>query len=146
MPETTIGEIARRCDVSRDTLRFYEREGLIEPRRRTAAGYRLYSASDEERVRFIRRAQALGLSLDDIRAVLRVQPTATADACRAVAERLRERIAVLQRKRDELAGWIADLERAAERCDAGGGPCPVVVLLRGGLAVGAPAVHTEEEA
>lgn len=144
MPEMTIGEIARRCDVSRDTLRFYEREGLIEPLRRTAAGYRLYSASDEERVRFIRRAQALGLSLDDIRALLRVQPNATAGGCRAVADRLRERIAVLQRKRDELAGWIGDLERAAERCDAGDGPCPVVVEL-GGQAAMAPATHTEEQ-
>ncbi|MCM2257571.1 MAG: MerR family transcriptional regulator [Vicinamibacteria bacterium] len=132
--------------MSRDTLRFYEREGLIEPRRRTAAGYRLYSTADEERVRFIRRAQALGLSLDDIRALLRVQPTATADACRAVAERLRERIAILQRKRDELAGWIEDLERAAERCDAGAGPCPVVLDLGGVPAVGARAAHEEEEA
>jgi DNA-binding transcriptional MerR regulator len=60
----TIGDLAGACGVSRDTLRFYERERLLPPARRTASGYRLYGQDDAGRVRFIRRAQAIGLTLD----------------------------------------------------------------------------------
>ena len=63
----TIGDLAGRCSVSRDTLRFYEREGLLTPPRRSASSYRLHGEADAARVRFIRRVQATGLTLDDIR-------------------------------------------------------------------------------
>ena len=69
----TIGELAQQCGVSRDALRFYERERLLAPPRRSSAGYRLYGASEVARVQFIRRAQATGLTLDDIRELIRVQ-------------------------------------------------------------------------
>ena len=63
-----IGELSERCGVSPDTVRFYEREGLLPRPRRTASRYRVCDEEDEGRLRFIRRAQALGLTLDDIRA------------------------------------------------------------------------------
>jgi DNA-binding transcriptional MerR regulator len=69
----TIGRLAGACGVSRDTVRFYERERLLPPARRTASGYRLYGEDEARRVRFIRRAQSMGLTLDDIRELLRVQ-------------------------------------------------------------------------
>ena len=66
----TIGALARRLNVSTSMLRFYEREGLLAPERRSASGYRLYPQSAEKTLLFIRRAQRLGFSLNDIRLLL----------------------------------------------------------------------------
>ena len=66
----TIGELARRAGATPSMLRFYEREGLLGAAQRSPAGYRLYPASSERQVLFIRRAQRLGFSLADIRALL----------------------------------------------------------------------------
>ncbi len=66
----TIGQLARRAGATASMLRFYEREGLLGEAQRSAAGYRLYPAASERQVLFIRRAQRLGFSLADIRALL----------------------------------------------------------------------------
>ncbi len=68
----TIGEAARRAAVNARTLRYYERIGVLVPSARTSARYRLYTSGDLARLRFIRRAQRLGLSLAEIAAVLAV--------------------------------------------------------------------------
>src|SRR5437588_12984334 len=70
-----IGELASRCGVSRDTLRFYERLGLLRTPRRTAARHRLYDREAAVRLRFIRGAQRLGLTLEDISELLRIRET-----------------------------------------------------------------------
>ncbi|MGI8683291.1 MAG: MerR family transcriptional regulator, partial [Mycobacteriales bacterium] len=62
----TIGEVARAADVATSALRFYEAEGLVMPAGRTAVGYRLYDPEQIARVRFIRHAQRLGLSLAEV--------------------------------------------------------------------------------
>lgn len=67
----TIGALARRLNVSTSMLRFYEREGLLRPERRTASGYRLYPQGAEKTLLFIRRAQRLGFSLSDIKLLLK---------------------------------------------------------------------------
>ena len=67
--ELRIGEVARRSGVSIDTLRYYERVRLLPRSRRSSGGFRLYSA-DDVRVRFIKQAQELGLSLEDIKDLL----------------------------------------------------------------------------
>jgi len=123
----TIGDLADRCGVSRDTLRFYERERLLSPPRRSASGYRLYGQADAARVRFIRRAQATGLTLDDIRELLRVQKLGTPETCRRVATRLRERIEVLDRKIAELKAFREELAEALAQCVEGAESCPVVL-------------------
>ena len=125
----TIGDLAGRCGVSRDTLRFYERERLLTPPRRSASGYRLYGEADAARVRFIRRAQATGLTLDDIRELLRVQQLRTPESCRRVANRLRERIAALDRKIEELTAFRTDLAQALARCEEGALSCPVILTF-----------------
>ena len=128
MPDgVTIGDLAERCGVSRDTLRFYERERLLSPPRRSASGYRLYGETDAARVRFIRRAQATGLTLDDIRELLRVQQLRTPETCRRVAARLRERIEVLDRKIAELDAFRGELAQALAQCEEGAESCPVVL-------------------
>lgn len=62
-----IGELATRCGVSNDTVRFYEREGLLPRPRRSPSSYRVFGEDDEQRLRFIRQAQANGLTLADVR-------------------------------------------------------------------------------
>ena len=123
----TIGDLAGRCGVSRDTLRFYERERLLSPPRRSASGYRLYEEADATRVRFIRRAQATGLTLDDIRELLRVQHLQTPETCRRVAVRLRKRIDVLDRKIADLEAFRRELGEALAQCEQSVDSCPVVL-------------------
>src|SRR5690242_26055 len=65
-----IGQLAKRAGVSVQTIRFYEREGLLPPPSRTASGYRAYTASELERVQVIRICQKTGFTLKDVRAVL----------------------------------------------------------------------------
>lgn len=65
-----IGELAQRAGVGIDTVRYYERQGLLPPPVRQASGYRSYVASDVDRLRFVRRAKALGFTLQEIRDLL----------------------------------------------------------------------------
>jgi DNA-binding transcriptional MerR regulator len=126
----TIGGLAARCGVSRDAIRFYEREGLLPRPRRTAARYRVYGEDDERRLRFVRQAQGLGLTLDDVRELLRHEQLRTPDECRRVAARLRERIAAIDRKLAELKAFRRQLAENLERCErAEGRACPVILDL-----------------
>jgi DNA-binding transcriptional MerR regulator len=132
--DLTIGGLARTSDVTADTLRFYERKKLLVPPRRTAGGYRLYSEGDAERVRFIRRAQAMGFTLEDIRELLRAQTLTTAEQCKRVADRLRGRVEAVDDKIRELRAFRRELVRSLARCEqAGAEPkcCPVVLDLAG---------------
>jgi MerR family transcriptional regulator, copper efflux regulator len=72
MGELTIGKLANAAEVGIDTVRFYERAGLLKKPPRTAAGYRRYAEPDVARLRFIRRAKALGFSLQEIGELLRL--------------------------------------------------------------------------
>lgn len=125
-----IGELAARSGVSRDTIRFYEREGLLPRPQRTPALYRVYSEEDEGRLLFIRQAQALGLTLDDIRELVRHQQLRTPGECRRVASLLRERIEAIDRKLAELRSFRRQLALSLEQCEkADGEACPVVLRL-----------------
>ncbi len=126
----TIGDLAERCGVSRDAIRFYEREGLLPRPRRSPAQYRLYGTEDEARLVFIRRAQGLGLTLDDVRELLSMRALRTPKECGHVAERLRVRIGALDKKIAELRSFRRQLAKALDRCiEAGSGVCPVVLDL-----------------
>jgi DNA-binding transcriptional MerR regulator len=128
--ELKIGELADRAGVSRDTVRFYEKEGLLPPPRRNAAQYRVYGKEAAERLSFIRQAQAIGLSLDDIRELLRQHEARTPDECRHVAALLAERIATLDRKVAELRAFRGVLAKSLSRCEAAqSDECPVVLDL-----------------
>jgi DNA-binding transcriptional MerR regulator len=130
----TIGELAAACGVSRDTVRFYERERLLPPSRRTASGYRVYGRDEAGRLRFIRRAQSMGLTLEDIRELLRVQRVATPEQCRRVGARLRARIQAVDEKIRQLGAFREELARNLARCEraeAEEGRCPVVLELAG---------------
>lgn len=109
-----IGEVAARAGVGVETLRFYERSNLLDRPRRTEGGYRLYDADVLERLDFIKRAQALGFSLDEIAHLIaerRAGRSPCADVRAVVAQRLREldaRLAQMRRYRRELAALLQE--------------------------------------
>jgi MerR family copper efflux transcriptional regulator len=97
-----IGQLAEQAGVSADTLRYYEREGLIEPPARAANGYRSYREVDAQRVRFVRSAQALGFTLAEIRGIL-PQLNAGRMERRAIEAHLQSKIA-------EIDGHIRQMQ------------------------------------
>lgn len=126
----TIGALARSEGLAAETLRYYERLGLIEPSGRTASNYRLYDMTAVRRLRFIRRAQALGFSLAEIGELLSMhaQPEADMGGVKRLAE---HKIADIEEKMADLGRMKAGLEALTERCP-GHGPtaeCPILSTL-----------------
>lgn len=118
MSDMRIGQLARAAGFSEKTLRYYDQIGLLRPAGRTASGYRIYGAAAIERLRFVRSAQDLGLSLSDIQGILEISDGGRAP-CRhvlALVERDLDKIdAQLKRLRElrrELAGAKARLDEA----------------------------------
>ncbi|KGH45347.1 MULTISPECIES: heavy metal-responsive transcriptional regulator [Modestobacter] len=110
-----IGEVAAATGTTAKTLRFYERAGLLPPPRRTSAGYRQYSPDIVARMDFIRRSQAAGFSLAQIRTILDIRDSGDAP-CRHVQGLLDERLEALDRQLTELAalrGTVAHLRAQA---------------------------------
>ena len=109
-----IGELAERSGMSVQTLRFYERSGLIPEPRRTQAGYRIYANGDLRRVEVIRQAKRLGFSLGEIKRIFRLRQQGSSPCREAIGileTRLREtveQIRELQRFRKEIARTLHD--------------------------------------
>lgn len=126
----TIGALARAAGVGIDTVRFYEREGLLPPPARRASGYRQYTPATAQRLRFIRRAKELGFSLDEIRDLLAL----SADRERGVSgvrQRAEARVAEVGRRIRELRRMQRGLQRLIDACP-GHGPletCPILAAL-----------------
>jgi MerR family transcriptional regulator, mercuric resistance operon regulatory protein len=129
-----IGDLADRSGFSRDTLRFYERVGLLPPPRRTPAGHRVYDDEAWARLRFIRRSQELGLTLDDVRGLLKVQELTGSEVCQGVADRLRIRLRAIQQQLSTLEGFRQRLAENINLCEhSTSSVCPVIErLLEGG--------------
>lgn len=133
MQTFTIGKAARAAGMAVDTLRFYERQGLLPAAPRSEGGYRLYSPADVDRLRFIRRAKTLGFSLDEIAELLRLSEDGGDRASvRRVAE---HRLADLDRKLAELGALREALATLVQRC-SGRGPVQGCPIIEGVLAQG----------
>jgi MerR family transcriptional regulator, copper efflux regulator len=119
----TIGALARRLNVSTSMLRFYEREGLLTPERRSASGYRLYPQSAEKRLLFIRRAQRLGFSLNDIRLLLDSDGKSRGENLMGIAEQrfldIERRLTEMLVLRHELEFFLEDLTERVGRAARG---------------------------
>jgi DNA-binding transcriptional MerR regulator len=112
----TIGELAKHANVNPRTLRYYERIGLLAPATRTAAGYRLYTEQDAARLGFIRRAQALGLTISEIAAIIALREAGTVP-CRHVATLAREKVAQIDARLAALQALRDDLAALADRAE-----------------------------
>ncbi len=110
----TIGALAAQVGVSPDALRYYERLRLLPPAPRSNGGYRLYEPGVADRVAFIRKAQALGLTLDDVREVLRVADAGT-PPCEHVRAALERRLRDVEARMTELESLRRTLAQALRR-------------------------------
>ena len=126
----TIGQVANAADVNIQTIRYYERRGLFPTPQRTPAGYRQYAVDAVARLRFIKHAQELGFSLQEIQELLglRVRPGA---ACDAVERKTRRKIEVVQQRIRDLQRMKRTLERLAAACMARRptDSCPILEVL-----------------
>ena len=125
-----IGQLAKRGGVGIDTVRYYERNGLLAPRTRLASGYRRYSDLEVARLRFIRRAQALGFTLKEIKGLLALSAQRDVGRVKSSAQAklvdVEERIADLERMREGLAKLIAACPGHGRAAD-----CPILKALTG---------------
>lgn len=127
--DLTIGQLAKAGGLGVETVRYYEREGILEPPRRAANGYRHYPPEAVARLAFVRRAKALGFSLAEIRELLGLAEPC-GDRAR-VKDLAQHKLAEIDRRIEELRrmrGALAELER---QC-SGHGPvegCPIIEAL-----------------
>lgn len=112
----TRSELAQQAQVNLETVRFYEGEGLLPAAPRTASGYRIFPQASVERLAFVKRAKALGFSLEEIRELLLFQDE-HADACIEVRDLLRKKIAVVREKKAELEKLEGHLASALRKCN-----------------------------
>ena len=112
MTELTIGQLATRAGVEPGTIRYYEREGLLERASRRPSGYRIYTSRTLKRLHFIRTAKELGFALSEIRELLdlHVDPVESCEEVRAIAEArlagVEARIDALERIRTSLVALV----------------------------------------
>ncbi len=106
----TIGQLAKRASVSTSLLRYYEKERLLLPSGRSAAGYRLYAPESEQRLRFIRSAQRYGFSLDDIRLILGTADQKQADGAADIRDIAQRRFLDIERRVTEMLVLRHELE------------------------------------
>lgn len=127
----TLGRLARQVAVNPETIRFYERSGLIRPDSRLASGYRIFTHESARRVRFIKRAQQLGFSLAEIKGLLSLRQERTGRECAAVKKLAREKVGEIDSKIATLKQMRTILKRLERQCP-GSGPlsgCPIVGCL-----------------
>lgn len=114
-----IGELAALCDIKADTLRFYEKHGLLSPSSRSEAGYRLYTKDDAARLRFILRAKAVGFTLNEIAELLSIELDKANWACADVKGLVDNKLAQVKMKLAELTQFSNSLQRLSNACCGG---------------------------
>lgn len=130
MKALTIGRLAKEAGVNLETVRFYERRGLLPRPPRSAAGYRLFPVEAARRLRFIRRAQELGFSLGEIRELLSLRVSASARST-DVRKRAEAKIADIEAKIRSLDSMKRTLRKLTNSCE-GCSPiaeCPILESL-----------------
>lgn len=136
----TIGKLANASEVSPDTIRFYEREGLLTPAGRTAGSYRYYDPDSVRRLRFIRHAQSCGFALTEIKELLAVRGRDTA-CCRDVRKQAIEKKLQLEAKLRALKAMSQALDRLIDDCTTDDRPateCPILAAFDQAFAPGPP--------
>lgn len=130
-----IGELAKRLDLNTQTIRYYERIGLLPEPERTEAGYRAYGEEDERRIRFIKNARNAGLTLGEVKEVLAFHERGDVP-CEYVTGAIARRAEEVERQIAELTEFKGDLDRlyarAKEQVKRGSGPQGYCHILENG--------------
>jgi len=127
----TIGAFSKAAGVNVETIRFYQRRGLLAEPDKPYGGIRRYGEADVARVKFVKSAQRLGFSLDDVAGLLKLADGAHCGEARVLGER---KLAEVRAKLVDLARMEAALSGLVKRCGATRGrvDCPLIDALRGG--------------
>lgn len=128
-PNVTIGGLAAAAGVSVETIRFYQRKGLLPEPDKPLGGVRRYAAKAAARIRFIKSAQRLGFSLDEIAELLRLEDGSHCEGARKLAEL---KLADVRHKLAELARMEATLAELVKQCASANGAvsCPLIASLQ----------------
>lgn len=124
----TIGKLARAAQVGVETVRYYQRRHLLAVPHSARGGVRRYPSEMVDRIRFIKRSQSLGFSLDEIRELLRLEEGGSRSAIRKIAAtrltNIRDKLAALKRMESALADLLRECEHANSVA-----PCPIITAL-----------------
>ncbi len=128
MPAYGIGQLAKRAGVAVDTVRYYERNDLLSPTSRLASGYRRYGEAELKRLRFIRRAKALGFTLAEIRGLLSLSAERNVAKVKRAAE---AKLADIEKRINELERIGSGLRTLIQACPGHGRAeaCPILNAL-----------------
>ncbi len=131
-PSMPIGKLAKATGATVDTIRFYEKVGLLPKPARTPSGYRKYSRGDELRLAFVARARHLGFSLDEIAEMLRLRTSRVGGVAR-VREVAQKKVALIEQKIVELQQLRTALKALVGACPGDGAPeaCPILNAFSG---------------
>lgn len=125
--DLTIGKLAERAGVNVETIRYYQRRGLLEEPKKPFGGYRRYPATVTKRVRFIKRAQALGFTLEEVAGLLHLDAASACAETRELAARklrlIEEKLTELRAMREGLADLVGKCGKRTNR------PCPIIQML-----------------
>ena len=126
--DLTIGIVAKRSGVNVETIRYYQRRHLLHKPSRPPGGYRLYSLDTVRRVRFIKRAQTLGFTLEEVGGLLGLDER---KACGETREIAAQKLTLIEEKISDLSRMKKALSRLVRACDASpiGERCPIIHLL-----------------
>jgi MerR family copper efflux transcriptional regulator len=132
MKPLTIGEVARQAGVGIETVRFYERQGLLEEPERRASGYRQYGQEAVAVLQFIRRAKELGFTLREIKGLLALRLDASATRAE-VREQAKSKVADIEAKITDLQRMRDVLKELVKKChgDGAASGCPILEALQG---------------
>lgn len=132
MKPLTIGEVARQAGVGIETVRFYERQGLLEEPERRASGYRQFDQEAIAVLKFIRRAKELGFTLKEIKSLLALRMDASATKAE-VREQAKAKVADIEAKIADLQRMRDVLTKLVKKCHGDGAAtgCPILEALQG---------------
>lgn len=114
-----IGELAELCQISTDTLRFYEKNGLFQASKRSSAGYRLYTESDKSRLEFILTSKSVGFSLKEIADLLSINLDKSNRTCGDAKQLVDDKLAQVREKLAELERLEYSLQSLSDACCGG---------------------------
>lgn len=129
MPKITIGRVAAAAGVSVETIRYYQRRGLLEEPAKPIGGYRLYPVEMVNRIYFIKRAQALGFTLGDVAGLLRLD---NREACATTRELAAQKVALIEEKLSQLQTMHDALAKLVRQCGKNlkSSACPIIEILQ----------------
>ncbi|PIW86049.1 MAG: hypothetical protein COZ95_01300 [Nitrospirae bacterium CG_4_8_14_3_um_filter_50_41] len=129
MERLTIGKAAKMAGISTDTIRYYQRLGLLPDAERLESGYRVFTFEAVRVARFIKRAQALGFSLNEIKELIAFRQD-SGTSCRDVKNAATRKVAVINKKIEDLSAIRDALSGLIRTCERGGGAvCPILESL-----------------